>query len=134
MSEKHHPSQLPPGALGAFSLSLSVKDLQVSIAFYEKLGFSKLGGDGENFIILQSGQTVIGLFQGMFEGNMMTFNPGWDQNGGETEAFTDLRYIQKRLKAEGVVFDQEADEGSTGRAMAMLKDPDGNVILFDQHR
>jgi catechol 2,3-dioxygenase-like lactoylglutathione lyase family enzyme len=124
-------SDLP---LGAFSVSMAVKDLQISIAFYEKLGFSILGGDSESFVIMKNGQTVIGLFERMFEGNMLTFNPGWDQSGQETESFTDIRDIQKRLKAEGIKFDQEADENSSGRAMAMLKDPDGNVILFDQHR
>lgn len=121
--------------LGAFSISLSVKDIQASKAFYEKLGFDDLGGVAEqNWVIMKNGDTVIGLFQGMFEGNMMTFNPGWDQAAQPIEEFDDIRDIQKLLKMSGVALDMEADETTTGPASMMLKDPDGNVILIDQHR
>ena len=121
--------------LGAFSISLSVKDIQASKAFYEKLGFDDLGGVPEqNWVIMKNGDTVIGLFQGMFEGNMMTFNPGWDQAAQPIEEFDDIRDIQKLLKMSGVALDMEADETTEGPASMMLKDPDGNVILIDQHR
>lgn len=121
--------------LGAFSISLSVKDIQASKAFYEKLGFDDLGGVPEqNWVIMKNGDTVIGLFQGMFEGNMMTFNPGWDQSAQPIEEFDDIRDIQKLLKMSGVALDMEADETTEGPASMMLKDPDGNVILIDQHR
>ena len=122
--------------LGAFSISLAVKDLAASHEFYKKLGFTTvLGGSPEqNYLILQNGTKVIGLFQGMFEGNILTFNPGWDQNGKNYEPFTDVREIQKRLKAEGIAFQAEADPDSTGPASFVIMDPDGNVILVDQHR
>jgi catechol 2,3-dioxygenase-like lactoylglutathione lyase family enzyme len=121
--------------LGAFSVSLSVRDIGASRDFYEKLGFEPVGGNVEdNWLILRSGEHVIGLFQGMFEKNMLTFNPGWDQQGGETESFTDVREIQCALKERGLTLDSEADETSQGPASVMLTDPDGNPILIDQHR
>jgi len=121
--------------LGAFSISLAVKDLAVSRAFYQKLGFDDMGGvPDQNWLIMKNGDTVIGLFQGMFEDNIMTFNPGWDQSAQPLDTFTDIRDIQKHLKSEGVALDAEADEATTGPASVMLKDPDGNVILVDQHR
>ena len=121
--------------LGAFSISLSVKDIKASKAFYESLGFSDLGGvPDENWVIMKNGEKVIGLFQGMFEGNMMTFNPGWDQAAQPLDDFDDIREIQKHLKAEGIALDMQADETTTGPASMMLKDPDGNMILVDQHR
>lgn len=120
--------------LGAFSISLSVKDLSVSRDFYESLGFSVFGGAMEqNYLIMKSGSTLIGLFHGMFEGNIMTFNPGWDQDAQALEAFDDVREIQKHLKAQGIKLESEADETSKGPANAILKDPDGNVIMLDQH-
>lgn len=121
--------------LGAFSISLAVKDLAVSRAFYQKLGFDDMGGvPDQNWLIMKNGDTVIGLFQGMFEDNIMTFNPGWDQSAQLLDRFTDIRDIQKNLKSEGVALDAEADEATTGPASVMLKDPDGNVLLIDQHR
>lgn len=121
--------------LGAFSVSLAVKDLAASKAFYEKLGFDDLGGmPDQNWLIMKNGDTVIGLFQGMFEGNILTFNPGWDQSAQPLDNFTDIRDIQKHLKAQGISVDPEADEASSGPASFMLRDPDGNVILVDQHR
>jgi lactoylglutathione lyase len=121
--------------LGAFSISLAVKDLAASRAFYEKLGFSSLGGDAsQNWLILKNGDTVIGLFQGMFDRNMLTFNPGWDQNAQPLDEFTDVRELQRRLKEQGVQLAPEADETTTGPAYFMTVDPDGNPILFDQHR
>ena len=121
--------------LGAFSISLAVKDLAVSRAFYQKLGFDDMGGvPDQNWLIMKNGDTVIGLFQGMFEDNIMTFNPGWDQSAQPLDTFTDIRDIQKHLKSEGVALDAEADEATTGPASVMLKDPDGNIILIDQHR
>lgn len=121
--------------LGAFSISLSVKDLQASRVFYEKLGFSVFGGDEtQNWLVLRSGDHVIGLFQGMFEKNIMTFNPGWDQQANETKEFTDVRQIQSELKAAGISLQTEADPESTGPANIVLEDPDGNQILIDQHR
>jgi len=120
--------------LGAFSASLTVKDIQVSKEFYEKLGFEFFGGDiSQNWVILKNGDTVIGLFQGMFEKNMLTFNPGWDGNAQELDDFTDVREIQRQLKGQGVEFIDEADESTTGPASFMVLDPDGNPILFDQH-
>jgi len=120
--------------LGAFSISLSVKDLAASRAFYEKFGFSTLGGNAaQNWLILKNGDTVIGLFQGMFEKNMLTFNPGWDQGAGALASFTDIRDIQKQLKAQGVQLMQEADESTKGPASFIAIDPDGNPILVDQH-
>jgi len=121
--------------LGAFSVSLSVKDLAVSREFYEKLGFQQFGGDAkENWLILKNQDHVIGLFQGMFEDNLMTFNPGWDQNGGNLDQFTDVRKLQREMKERGITFLSEADESSTGPASCMITDPDGNTILIDQHR
>lgn len=121
--------------LGAFSVSLAVKDLEASRDFYEKLGFLPIGGDAEqNWLILKNNDHVIGLFQGMFEGNLLTFNPGWDQNGNELAAFTDVRVLQSELKREGVRLITEADETTSGPASLMLSDPDGNQILIDQHR
>ena len=120
--------------LGAFSISLAVKDLARSRAFYEKLGFKTMGGDPDNgWQILKNGDHIIGLFQGMFEGNIITFNPGWDQDAKETQSFMDVRDIQARLKSAGLVLDSEAADG-TGPASLTLKDPDGNQILIDQHR
>jgi catechol 2,3-dioxygenase-like lactoylglutathione lyase family enzyme len=121
--------------LGAFSVSLSVRDLAASRAFYEKLGFTAVGGDvAQNWLILRNGDHVIGLFQGMFEKNILTFNPGWDQRCNETPAYTDVREIQKALKAKGLEPVREADESSQGPASLTLVDPDGNPILIDQHR
>jgi catechol 2,3-dioxygenase-like lactoylglutathione lyase family enzyme len=120
--------------LGAFSVSLAVKDLAASRAFYEKLGFKQVHGDAtQNWLILKNGSHVIGLFQGMFEKNILTFNPGWDQSAQALPAFTDIRELQRRLKAEGVQFQQEADEKTTGPASFVVADPDGNPILVDQH-
>lgn len=121
--------------LGAFSISLTVKDLAASKAFYEKLGFSDLGGvPDQNWVILKNGDTVIGLFQGMFERNMLTFNPGWAQDATNLDEFTDVRDLQKALRAQGVEFLQEADEEGEGPASFVIADPDGNPILVDQHR
>ena len=120
--------------LGNYSSSLAVKDIKASLAFYEKLGFAKVMGDvTKNWVILRNGPHVIGLFQGMFPRNTMTFNPGWDVNAQKLESFTDVRELQKRLKAQGVALTMEADETTTGPASFMLVDPDGNPILFDQH-
>ena len=120
--------------LGAFSVSLTVKDLSISKAFYEKLGFSSFGGDASHgYLIMKNGEKLIGLFQGMFDKNILTFNPGWDQSAGAVEGFTDVRALQRRLKAQGVVFSKEADETTTGPASFMIEDPDGNPILVDQH-
>lgn len=121
--------------LGAFSISLSVKNLEKSIAYYEKFGFTKLGGDiKQNYVILKNENAIIGLFQGMFEGNIITFNPGWDENAKEVNPFDDIRFIQKHLIENGIKIDTKIDESSTGPASLMLEDPDGNVILIDQHR
>jgi len=121
--------------LGAFSISLSVKDLAASRAFYEALGFTPMGGDeGAGWLILKQGSAVIGLFHGMFERNMLTFNPGWGQDAEAVDPFTDVREIQRRLKEAGLTFVQEADESSTGPASFIVVDPDGNPVLFDQHR
>lgn len=120
--------------LGAFSVSLSVKDIEASADFYQNLGFEQFGGDiTQNWLILKNGATVIGLFQGMFPTNMLTFNPGWDQDANQLEDFTDVRELQRRLQANGVALLSEADESTTGPASFMLLDPDGNPILFDQH-
>lgn len=121
--------------LGAFSISLSVKDLPTSKAFYENLGFSVLGGSLEmNYLIMKNGNALVGLFQGMFENNILTFNPGWDESGQNIESFDDVREIQKDLKAKGVSFESEADETTAGPASFVIMDPDGNAILVDQHR
>lgn len=121
--------------LGSFSVSLAVEDLAASRSFYEKLGFTVFAGEFENnWLMMRNGDTVIGLFQGMFEGNILTFNPGWDQNASNVDPFTDIREIQKRLKADGVELTSEAEESGEGPASFTLVDPDGNAILFDQHR
>ncbi|WP_299739505.1 VOC family protein [uncultured Rossellomorea sp.] len=121
--------------LGAFSVSLSVKDIHKSKAFYEKLGFQTLGGEiAQNWLIMKNGTTVIGLFEGMFEKNLLTFNPGWDQNAENLESFTDIRDLQKQLKEQGVKMLTEADESGEGPASFTIEDPDGNPILVDQHR
>jgi len=120
--------------LGAFSISLSVKDLALSRAFYEKLGFSKFHGEEEQkWLILKNGDTVIGLFEGMFPKNMLTFNPGWDQDAQNIDDFDDVREIQKSLLAAGLTLESRA-EGEAGPASIVLTDPDGNPILIDQHR
>ena len=120
--------------LGAFSVSLSVKDIEASKNFYEKLGFQVMGGDqSQNWLILNNGDTVIGLFQGMFEGNLLTFNPGWNQNAEKVDTFTDVRELQHELKVQGIELTQEADETTTGPAHFIVVDPDGNTILIDQH-
>jgi catechol 2,3-dioxygenase-like lactoylglutathione lyase family enzyme len=120
--------------LGAFSASLAVRDLQASKVFYEKFGFEVFGGNEfENWLILKNGDAVVGLFQGMFDRNMLTFNPGWDQNAQPLESFTDVREIQRQLKAQGINLETEADESTTGPAYLMAIDPDGNPILIDQH-
>jgi catechol 2,3-dioxygenase-like lactoylglutathione lyase family enzyme len=120
--------------LGNFSVSLAVKDLAASRAFYEKLGFTAVMGDAtENWLIMQNGDATIGLFQGMFEGNLLTFNPGWDRDGNPLPEFTDVREIQRRLVAAGIEPSPEADASGQGPASFMVVDPDGNVILVDQH-
>ena len=121
--------------LGAFSISLSVKDLGDSKRFYEQLGFSAFGGDeAQNWLVMKNGDHLIGLFQGMFEGNMLTFNPGWNQNAENIDPYDDVRAIQTQLNSEGVEVIYEADENGKGPASIMLSDPDGNQILIDQHR
>jgi catechol 2,3-dioxygenase-like lactoylglutathione lyase family enzyme len=121
--------------LGAFSISLTVKDLAASKAFYEAVGFKPMGGDeGGGWLILKHGSTIIGLFHGMFERNMLTFNPGWDQDAQAIDPFTDVREIQRHLMGAGLPFVQEADESTTGPASFIVVDPDGNPVLFDQHR
>ncbi len=124
-----------PTTLGAFSVSLAVKDLHASRAFYEKLDFKFAGGDpAQNWLILRNGTVTIGLFQGMFERNVLTFNPGWDYEAQPVgENFTEIREHQRRLKSSGMQLAMEADETSTGPASVMLMDPDGNPILLDQH-
>ena len=120
--------------LGAFSISLAVKDIEASKAFYEKLGFEAFGGDlAENWLIMKNGAHVIGLFQGMFDRNTLTFNPGWDQETQKLESFTDVRELQRQLKAQGITPETEADESTTGPGYFILVDPDGNPILVDQH-
>lgn len=120
--------------LGTFSISLAVKDIAASKAFYEKLGFTIFGGDMEQqWLILKNGDTVIGLFQGMFDKNILTFNPGWDSNAQKVADFTDVRELQRQLKAQGITFATEADETTTGPTSFVVVDPDGNPVLFDQH-
>ena len=120
--------------LGALSISLAVKDLQVSSTFYQKLGFELFAGDSEeNWLIMKNGDHVIGLFEGMFDQNIVTFNPGWDQDANPLDEFVDVRELQRRLKEQGVELIVEADESTTGPASFMILDPDGNPILFDQH-
>ena len=121
--------------LGAFSVSLNVKDIKASKQFYETLGFEVFaGGLEKNYLIMKNEHTLIGLFQGMFEGNILTFNPGWDENAQNIEHFDDIRIIQQHLKKENIKLAAEADEDSAGPASLMVTDPDGNMILMDQHR
>lgn len=121
--------------LGAFSISLNVQDIQASKDFYEKIGFTVFGGDIEqNWLIMKNDTTSIGLFQGMFDKNILTFNPGWDEQAQELDTFTDIRELQQNLKSKGVSFISEADATGEGPASFTLEDPDGNPILFDQHR
>ena len=120
--------------LGAFSISLAVKNLEASRAFYQKLGFEVVGGDpSQDWQILRNGDHTIGLFQGMFDKNILTFNPGWDAHGNPIESFTDVRELQRRVEAQGVSLDSRADESATGPASFIAVDPDGNPILVDQH-
>ena len=120
--------------LGNFSISLAVKDIAASKSFYEKFGFRVfMGNAAQNWLIMKNGDRVIGLFQGMFEKNILTFNPGWDSNANKLESFTDVRELQRQLKASGVQFQTEADESTTGPASFVAVDPDGNPILVDQH-
>ena len=120
--------------LGAFSISLAVKDIEISRDFYRKFGFEIVGGDqSQNWLILRNGTCTIGLFQGMFEGNILTFNPGWDAMAEPLDAYTDVRELQRRLKANGVRLVTEADEDGSGPASFTAIDPDGNAILVDQH-
>jgi len=120
--------------LGAFSISLAVKDLEASRRFYDKFGFKVFAGNAaQNWLILKNGEHVIGLFQGMFEKNILTFNPGWDQGAQQLESFTDIRDLQRQLKVQGVQLQTQADEGTTGPASFVAVDPDGNPILVDQH-
>lgn len=120
--------------LGAFSVSLNVKDLEASRAFYEKLGFAVFAGSADHkYYILKNGNALIGIFEGMFSGNILTFNPGWDEEAQQVAPFDDVRKIQQHLKAEGLTLMSEADEQTEGPASLMVSDPDGNVILIDQH-
>ena len=120
--------------LGAFSISLAVKDITASKAFYETLGFSVFAGDLEkNYLIMKNESSLVGLFQGMFENNILTFNPGWDQNANALEQFDDVRDIQKHLKNNNIKLEHEADETTSGPASFVVLDPDGNAILIDQH-
>ncbi|MBN8577473.1 MAG: VOC family protein [Cytophagales bacterium] len=121
--------------LGAFSISLNVKDIKASKKFYESLGFTVLGGDLKmNYLIMKNGNALIGLFQGMFEGNILTFNPGWNENGENVDPFDDVRKIQQHLLQSGIKLTSQADTKTSGPASITLTDPDGNVILIDQHR
>ncbi|EKN69950.1 glyoxalase/Bleomycin resistance protein/Dioxygenase superfamily [Neobacillus bataviensis LMG 21833] len=121
--------------LGAFSVSLHVKDIHLSKTFYEKLGFQAFGGDiSQNWLIMKNENCIIGLFQGLFEKNILTFNPGWNENAENLESFTDIRDIQKQLKSVGINMLTEADETNEGPAHFVIEDPDGNQILVDQHR
>ncbi len=120
--------------LGAFSVSLSVKNIHASKEFYEHLGFQVFAGDiKQNYLIMKNENTLIGLFQGMFEQNLLTFNPGWDQNAGSLDSFDDVRQIQKNLKSKGIKIENEADESGSGPASFAVTDPDGNIVLIDQH-
>jgi catechol 2,3-dioxygenase-like lactoylglutathione lyase family enzyme len=120
--------------LGAFPISLSVKDIQASKQFFENLGFSIFAGDlSRDYLIMKNGNALFGLFQGMFQGNLLTYNPGWDENAQKVEPFDDVRGIQRRLKAQGIAFMTEADETTAGPGSFVIRDPDGNVILVDQH-
>ena len=121
--------------LGAFSVSINVKDIHASQRFYETLGFVKIGGDlNQNYLIMKNENSIIGLFQGMFEGNILTFNPGWDENGNNVEHFNDVREIQEHLKSNKIELITETDQSAAGPASIMLTDPDGNMIMIDQHR
>lgn len=121
--------------LGTFSVSLTVKDIQVSYEFYQKLGFTIFGGDiSQNWVILKNDRTVIGLFQGMFDKNIMTFNPGWDNNAKNLQEFTDVRKIQKEITSSGITIVQGVSEETSGPGSIIIEDPDGNPILIDQHR
>lgn len=120
--------------LGAFSISLAVKDLAASRAFYETFGFTMFGGNGTNWVIMKNGPHLIGLFQGMFEKNILTFNPGWNQDAQNVDGFTDVRELQRQLKAAGITLTTEADAATTGPASFIAVDPDGNPVLVDQHR
>ena len=120
--------------LGAFSISLAVKDITVSKSFYENLGFIQFaGGLEKKYLIMKNGDALVGLFQDMFEGNILTFNPGWDQNAATLETFDDVREIQRQLRSKNIDQLSFADETTTGPSSLMLKDPDGNVIYIDQH-
>jgi lactoylglutathione lyase len=120
--------------LGTFSINLAVKDIEASRSFSEKLGFKAFAGDAsQHWLILKNGDQTIGLFQGMFEKNILTFNPGWDSNAQKLDAFTDVRDLQRQLKAQGIALQTEADETSSGPASFVVVDPDGNPILVDQH-
>ena len=120
--------------LGVFSVSLNVKDIQTSKLFYENLGFEVLGGDiSQNWLIMKNGSCTIGLFQGMFEKNILTFNPGWDENATKLDSFTDVRELQQQLKTKGIKIETEADEETSGPGSFVVVDPDGNPILVDQH-
>ncbi|MEA2786461.1 MAG: hypothetical protein QOF71_2565 [Candidatus Eremiobacteraeota bacterium] len=119
--------------LGVFSISLAVSNLEASRAFYEKFGFAAFAGDAKNYVIMKNGDHLIGLFKGMFEKNVLTFNPGWDSNAQKLTSFTDVRELQRRIKAQGVTFQTEADETTTGPGSFVAVDPDGNPILVDQH-
>lgn len=121
--------------LGAFSISLNVKDIHASKTFYEALGFTVFAGDlNKNYLIMKNGNALVGLFQGMFEQNILTFNPGWDENAAALDAFDDVRTIQAHLKAKGIELTTEADENTQGPASLIVMDPDGNPVLIDQHR
>jgi lactoylglutathione lyase len=134
MSDPIHPKKELAMELGAFSISLAVKDLEASRKFYEKFGFTAFGGEpSQNWLILKNGDHIIGLFHGMFDKNILTFNPGWDQNAQALPTFTDVRDLQRKLKAEGVAFQVEADEKTKGPASFIAVDPDGNPVLVDQH-
>lgn len=120
--------------LGAFSISLNVKDIKASKQFYETLGFSVFAGaEDKNYLIMKNGNALVGLFQGMFENNILTFNPGWDENANQLKTFNDVRDIQKHLKVKGIKLESEADEATSGPASLVVLDPDGNPILIDQH-
>ncbi len=121
--------------IGAFSISLSVKDLEISKQFYENLGFTQFAGDLKmNYLIMKNGDALIGLFQGMFEGNIITFNPGWNQSAQPIEPFDDVRIIQKTLVEKGITLEQTVKDSTSGAGSCTVKDPDGNIILIDQHR
>ena len=129
-----NPSKIETMKLGAFSISLSVKDILASKQFYENLGFTVFAGTLElNYLIMKNENSLIGLFQGMFPNNILTFNPGWDENANLLESFDDVRTIQKQLKDKGVKLENEADETTSGPASFIVIDPDGNAVLFDQH-